>query len=735
MISLFLMLFGVLGVIGGSDAHDGDPKLKAMEPSIPGSILSGNDENFDAPWGEATDGTIFCSQIPVNMLGGTGNASDLWHHVSPSEREYAIVTTKQSVAWVEVTDPFNPEIVHIHPRGASSSTWGDVKTIGEFAFVDGEGGGGVQIFDMTAIDSGVVEHLGAVGSGSAHNIVSVPEAGIFARVGGSVRFFRVTDDPLAPDFLGQWSERYVHDARIIVYPADGPDEDHRGEIIGFLNGGFNGGYVETGISIVSFGTPDEFNPDGTLLSHVTWPDAGFSHQCWESDDLRWLYSNDETSSALNSTWQCVDITDLDAAVLGVQQANGRVASNHNVFAIGGLLYAANYRDGVRVFARSGNDLEEIASFDTYPPSDSAGYAGCWGVDPFLPSGTILASDMQSGLFMFRLNEVENEVPRFEYPLGVPGRFPSEGGSFEVAIVDFEADSVRLEYEMESGDFGSIAAIPGDEAGRYTVVMPSAPQCPDGILFGLYAIGEDGELLFDIDAPTRRFSRTRKWFAKRSTVNRRMAGRWGLRSDTAEEGAWTRRIPSEDDLVGPFGDLSADGHCFTTGGGSGDVDGGFTTLVAPSVDSYGLVLPALSYRLWTDFEGVTASEDRLEVEISFDEGVSWYLVDVVTRGVPAWSSKAVVLEPAAAPNTVNLRFTVFDLGPDSKVVVAIDQLELVEWGCDGVISGDMNGDARVDGEDFGQFLIQWGTTDSAADFNFDGTVDGVDLGILLGHWTG
>ena len=70
-----------------------------------------------------------------------------------------------------------------------------------------------------------------------------------------------------------------------------------------------------------------------------------------------------------------------------------------------------------------------------------------------------------------------------------------------------------------------------------------------------------------------------------------------------------------------------------------------------------------------------------------------------------------------------------------MVAAIDEIEVLEWVCDDITPGDMNGDRRVDGEDFGQFLIEWGTTDSAADFNFDGTVDGVDLGILLGHWTG
>ena len=76
----------------------------------------------------------------------------------------------------------------------------------------------------------------------------------------------------------------------------------------------------------------------------------------------------------------------------------------------------------------------------------------------------------------------------------------------------------------------------------------------------------------------------------------------------------------------------------------------------------------------------------------------------------------------------------DLGDDSTVVAAVDQLELLDWGCAGMLPGDMNADGWVDGLDFGQFLASWGDVDSPADFNFDGLVDGLDLGILLLNWT-
>ena len=74
-------------------------------------------------------------------------------------------------------------------------------------------------------------------------------------------------------------------------------------------------------------TPNNINPSGTLLSRVTWPGAGYSHQCWHNDDFTWVISNDET--ALNSTWQMVNITDLNNATMGVQQSIPGSANNHN----------------------------------------------------------------------------------------------------------------------------------------------------------------------------------------------------------------------------------------------------------------------------------------------------------------------------------------------------------------------------------------------------------------------
>ena len=46
---------------------------------------------------------------------------------------------------------------------------------------------------------------------------------------------------------------------------------------------------------------------------------------------------------------------------------------------------------------------KVGYYDTYLPDNHNGFAGNWGVDPLLPSGIILVSDVQSGLFVLEFD--------------------------------------------------------------------------------------------------------------------------------------------------------------------------------------------------------------------------------------------------------------------------------------------------------------------------------------------
>jgi choice-of-anchor B domain-containing protein len=66
------------------------------------------------------------------------------------------------------------------------------------------------------------------------------------------------------------------------------------------------------------------------------------------------------------------------------------------------VFEANYTTGLRVLqfgALDNQELQETAFFDTYPATNDAAFFGAWSVYPYLPSGTIIVSDVDNGLFI------------------------------------------------------------------------------------------------------------------------------------------------------------------------------------------------------------------------------------------------------------------------------------------------------------------------------------------------
>ena len=727
-------------------AHDNDPKKQTLPP-IYGETIIGGLDGIAGGWGGASDGFIFCAQIPVNQLGGSGNGSDCWGYTSPSGREYAIVTMESAVAWVEVSDAFNPQILYTYQRGGTSSLWCDVKVVGSRAYVVGEGGGSIKTFDMSNIDNGVVSYIGessSNGGTASHNIASVPQANLIVRCGGGsngLRFYSTASNPNNPQFIGAWNDRYVHDACLAIYPQNGPDVAYRGRIIGFLNDGLNGGSTNTGLSIVDFGLPNAINPSGNLLSRVTWPGAGYSHQSWHNDDFTWVISNDET--ALNSTWQMVNITDLDNATLGVQQSIPGTAVNHNNYVHEGRLYAANYSMGVRVLdCSNGNSMTEVAYFDTYPENDGASFNGVWNVYPYFESGTIIASDFQRGLFVLKL---DLSPIGFSFPGGLPDVVPSSGASLvmETSLESgFAVDSVEMVYDFAAGANGTVV---GQSIGgnQYSFQLPPSANCPDEVEFSFSAALTNGDTYSD---PSGTYAAV---VADGSVV----AGEWngnssagwtlGLPSDTATDGQWDRGQPEGNNRGDPSvdGSGSANGQAFLTDidatNTNSDVDGGFTTLLSPIFDGTAVEGAVLSYQRWyDDIGGAAPGLDQMDISISNNGGSTWSILETVTESTGSWVLAEFQLDSVAVPTSqMQLRFVVGDYNDGSVVEAGVDNLRIFGLECDDSLPGDLDGDGAVNGADVGIFLALWGTSNADADLNGDGTVNGADLGLLVANWTG
>ncbi|WAC03893.1 choice-of-anchor B family protein [Lacinutrix neustonica] len=345
---------------------------------------------------------------------------------SQTGKEYAIIATTNSTAFVDVSDPVNPVFLGRIETAAGTNFWRDVKVYNNYAFIvaDNVGSHGMQVFDLTILRNGVdpnlifegaqvLKYTGDGGSGdivigSCHNIVINESEGIAYLVGcgsanGGGPIFVDISTPTSPTTLGDYTAAgYTHDAQVVTY--NGPDTDHTGKQI-FI--GSNGNTDKVVIPDVT----DKTNV--TLINDFTYPQTAYAHQGWFTEDQRYFILGDEVdeqSFGNNTRTLVFDMIDLDAdfsnAALLNTYTGPTLAIDHNGYVNGNKFYLANYRAGMRVLdvptlLSSNNSASEIGFFDTYPSSNSANFNGAWSIYPYFASGNIIISDIERGLFVVR----------------------------------------------------------------------------------------------------------------------------------------------------------------------------------------------------------------------------------------------------------------------------------------------------------------------------------------------
>lgn len=429
-----------LAIVGapGADFFEGTGFLFARTPSgwtDAGTIVDEADgmtavTGAEVECEQGAAGGFGCSEVdlvafvPVQALGGDRGiiANDVWGWTDPETNiEYAIVGRADATTFVSLADPTNPVYLGELPltEGATPNMWRDMKVYDNHAFIvsDGAGPHGVQIFDLTQLRDlpgplpvTFEETANYDRIHSAHNIVINEESG-FAYVvgasgggetcGGGLHMIDVRE-PQSPAFVGCFADPttgnagtgYSHDAQCIRY--DGPDEAFQGREICF-------GANENALSISD--VTDKESPEA--ISTAAYPNTGYLHQGWVSDDHRYFYMNDEmdelagnVSRTRTLVW---DIQELGDPVLVKEHFGTTAASDHNLYVDGDLMYQANYVSGLRILDISDpTEPTEIGYFDTVPAGDDVpGFAGAWSTYPWFESGVIIVTSMREGLFVLR----------------------------------------------------------------------------------------------------------------------------------------------------------------------------------------------------------------------------------------------------------------------------------------------------------------------------------------------
>lgn len=352
------------------------------------------------------NGFDLMSHIPIEELGGAGaEGNDSWGWTDPETgKEYALVGTTTSAAFVDISDASNPIFLGRLPTATTNSLWRDIKTYNNHAFIVSEAPGhGLQVFDLTRLKNvtNAPETFTADatynGFGSAHNIFINEDSGYAYVVGsntlsGGPHFINI-QNPTSPVPAGGYSsDAYSHDVQVVNY--NGPDTDHTGKEILI-------GSNENEVVIVD--VSDKSNP--VQISRIDYSNIGYTHQGWFTENMEYFLLGDELDEinfGVNSRTIVFNFSDLDNPIFHMTYEGPTGAIDHNGYIVGNSFYIANYSAGMRVVDISGiasGVMVETGFIDTFPTHNNTSFNGAWNIYPFFESGHIVISDIEGGLFI------------------------------------------------------------------------------------------------------------------------------------------------------------------------------------------------------------------------------------------------------------------------------------------------------------------------------------------------
>ena len=335
------------------------------------------------------------AQTNIELLGSLSyqelhgsDLSNLWGYADEEGNEYALVGVNGTngmtggLSIVDVTDPASPVEVKFIPGPAS--IWREIKVWGDHAYVTTEADdGGLTIVDLSPLpqSTDLPNTVWFDPEWDTSHSLFIDEHGRLYIHGanegnGGVIMYDLTSDPMSPVRVGEFDQWYVHDSFArgdTLYAAH------------ILNGFF---------TIVDVSDPS--NP--VLLGQQTTPN-NFTHNTWLDASGRYLYTTDERTNSYVAAYDVSDPSDIQF-LDKLRSDGGSGAIPHNTYWLpGDHVVQSYYTYGVSIYDCSHPDnLVEVGHYDT-SPLQGDGFNGAWGVFPFLPSGRLLVSDIEEGLFI------------------------------------------------------------------------------------------------------------------------------------------------------------------------------------------------------------------------------------------------------------------------------------------------------------------------------------------------
>lgn len=329
---------------------------------------------------------------------GTNGYSNIWGY-KQGNKEYALLgctgssSLNDACAIIDVTSSTQPVTLFKVP--GPRSIWREIRTWQHYAYITTENSDntfGVTIVDLQYLpDSIKTKQYTADGLISNVHALHIDNGYLYLygannSVSQSGALILSLTDPWNPTVAGAYTTHYIHDGIVRN------NKMYAGEIYGG-----------------NFAIVDVTNKSNPVILNTQVTPFAFTHNTWLSSNNNFLYTTDEKSDSYVAAYDVsnpLNIVEVDR----YRHNNSNGSIPHNTYILNDslatgyntdFLLTSYYTDGVTIVdAARPDNLVEVGHYDTSPHSGD-GYSGAWGVYPYLPSGNIVVSDMQLGMFTLK----------------------------------------------------------------------------------------------------------------------------------------------------------------------------------------------------------------------------------------------------------------------------------------------------------------------------------------------
>ena len=374
-----------------------------------------------------------------------------WYQAGKN-KEYAISGSKSGTYFIDVSNPVTPSVSAYVP-GKKGCTWREMKTYKNYCYIISSDSkpNRFQIVDMSYLpDSVKIIHDSNVLFEVGHTIWIDNDKMYIGLTTFQNSYSPLTvwslATPTAPVLLQrvetQISDHIIHDAH---------DMYARNDTI-YVSAGWQG------LAILKHSQPRD-----TLIqigSYTGYPFAGYNHSSMITQNGKHLMFCDEVPGSLPI--HMVDIQNMQN-IQPLQNFHPLpYTTPHNPYIKGNNFAVVScYQDGLFIYDISNPaKINTVGYFDTYPQGGAnvnnygqGPYAGNWGAYPYLPSGILVANDMQNGLFI--LDAAAAYTTTVKYPVNAVGLNEWSSGEMPLRVYPNPAQNhlaVSLPAEFQNSPF-------------------------------------------------------------------------------------------------------------------------------------------------------------------------------------------------------------------------------------------------------------------------------------------